>query len=152
MPTSFNFTIPDNAIDADALRTKRNFSADLFEHRNPLTYAQNEAGVVASETLGIHIARKAGQFLAVEVMPIVVPTSGSYTVDVQKGNAATAFATILSAVVTVDNTSVDRTIQVGTISTSTFAAGDAIRIVVTASTPTGSAGVIVTVTTDEDSV
>ena len=78
-------------------------------------------------------------------MPNTAPAGGGdkkWTVDVKKSTGAGAFATVLSAVVTIDTTSVDRRLQVGALSTAAIAYvdGDLFQVVVTATGATGSQG------------
>ena len=74
------------------------------------------------------------------------------TVDIKLGSQGVAFATILSGVVTIDNTKANRQVVDGTISTLTAVAGDTLEVVVAASGSTGSQGqgLSVTVTVRED--
>lgn len=137
-------TVTDAAVSASA-----GIAATKLEHQHALTYSQAGGADVVSATVPIHIFRGAADIVAVEVVPIVAPTGGDkeFTVDVQLGNAGSAFASILSAAVEVDASSVARTIQSGSLSTTTAADGDTLQVVVTASGSTGSQGqgMIVTV-------
>lgn len=140
-------TLPDGTITNAMVNSGASIAAAKAVHRSPIVYYQAEGSDVASATASIYHARTAGEIVAVEVCPITAPTGGDkqFTVDVKNGDASTAFASVLSAVVTVDNTSVDKTPQTGTVSSATIADGDILQVVVTASGSTGSQGQGVTV-------
>lgn len=140
-----SFTAPDGSI------TSNSFSAVAGEalatskqvHRFAVNYSQASGSDVVSETRIVHIVQGAGSIKAVEVVPDTAPTGGDkqFTVDVLIGNASTAYATTLTSAVTVNTSSVTRTIQAGTISGGgTVADGDSVQVVVTASGSTGSQG------------
>lgn len=107
-------------------------------------HVQASGADVAAATQIVHCVRGANgaTLLEVAVTLDTAPTGGNkqFTVDVQKGNSAGAFATVLSAVVTIDNTKANRTTYTGTITTSAFAQHDICRVVVTPSGSTGSQG------------
>jgi len=98
---------------------------------------------VASKSEVVHIARAAGTIVAVQVSAETAPTGGDkqFTVDLRKGSQSAAYATVLSAVVTYDDASTaDKQVLSGTLSTTTYAAGDQLKVIVTASGTTGSQG------------
>lgn len=146
--------LPNSSVRKEHVLVAAGIEATKLQHQHALKYAQADGADVVSETEAIHHFRAAGEIVAVEVVPIVAPTGGDkeFTVDVEKGSAGSAFASILTGAVTVDSTSADRTGQAGTISTTTAADGDTLRVVVTASGSTGSQGqgVLVVVTVRED--
>jgi len=117
-------------------------SATKLEHRYNAKYAQKAGTDVVSETMPVHTCRAAAVVTAIEVVPIVAPTGGDkqFTVNVRKGNAGGAFATILSAVVTIDQSDASRTVYTATINAPNLAAGDTLDVVITASGATGSQG------------
>lgn len=142
--------VPSNAISNSQIIAAAGIEATKIVHQHALSYSQAGGSDVVSATVPVHIFRGAAEIIAVEVVPIVAPTGGDkqFTVDVQLGNAGSAFASILSAVVDVDDAgSTDRTVMAGTITTDDAADGDTLQVVVTASGSTGSQGqgVIVTV-------
>lgn len=135
--------LPDNTVDDDAVNDT------TISSQFVVRYSQADGSDVASATEAVHcVYGDTVTVVGVEVQPQTAPTGGDkqFTVDVQKSAAAAAYATILSAVVTVDNTSVDRTVQAGTLSTTTASDGDSFRVVITASGSTGSQGQGVVVT------
>jgi hypothetical protein len=97
---------------------------------------------VTTQSQVVHEFKVAGTVEKLKVTPITAPVGGDlkYTVDLQVGNASTGFASILSAPLTVDTSSADRTAQDATPTTKATAAGDLVQIVVTASGSTGTQG------------
>lgn len=119
-----------------------------LEHQHQPFHVQDDGSDVVTETKVLAFMMAAGTMVSMEVRPETAPTGGDkqYTVDLQKAaNGSTSYATVLSAVVTVDSSSVDGTLQAGTISTTALAKGDSLRVVITASGSTGSQGQGVTV-------
>jgi hypothetical protein len=141
-------------VDFSVSPTDR-MAATQVVHQFPLTYGQAEGADVVSETVPLHVVHGvAGKIIAVQVMTPLAPAGGDkqFTVDIQKGNEATAFASVLDTAVTIDSAVADREVVEGIIDTDTLAAGDALRLVITASGSTGdqAQGLIVTVTIQED--
>jgi hypothetical protein len=97
---------------------------------------------VASKTELIHTARAAGTIGALKVALTTAPTGGNkkFTVDLQKSTGGGAFATVLSAVVDIDNTDTSLTVVSGTLAASAYVSGDIFAIVWTASGTTGNQG------------
>lgn len=149
------FTPPAGCVTNASIVSGAKVAADKLVHQHALRYVQAGGSDVVSATVPIHTCRNTAEVIAVEVVPITAPSGGDkqYTVDVQAGNASSAFASILSAVVDVDAAgAADRTVQVGTISDDDLADGDTVQVVVTASGSTGSQGqgLIVTVWVREE--
>lgn len=83
----------------------------------------------------------------VEVVCGAAPTSSSsFTVDVKKGSESSAFASVLSSVITVDSTVSDREVKAGTVTGGTLANGDSIQIVIATSGAFSTQGTDVCVT------
>jgi len=139
-----SMNVPDGEIDDDAIKTAANIGAGKLTHRYPLNYAQADGADVVTETQILGIMYKAGSLVAVRVVPTTAPDTSAgkqYTVDIQKSTAAGAFATVLSSVVTVDDSSTDLTVQAAVLSGSnTHIAGDVYRAVITASGSSGNQG------------
>lgn len=138
--------------DAD-LRSGANLDPAKMRHRHAVSYGQKNGTDVTTETKMVHIAKAAGTIQTIEVVSATAPTGGdkAFTVDLHKSTGGGAFATVLSAVVTVNSSDTDRVIEAGTLSTATYADGDIFAIVVTTSGSTGSQGqgLCVTVNFDE---
>jgi hypothetical protein len=137
-----DFNPPDGCIEDDSIEAGANIAASKVIHQHALHYDQKAGTAVVAETRIIHTFKNAAEIVAVEVVPHTKPTGGdlAFTVDVQLGNASTAFATILSAPVTVNSSSANRTIQTGTISNDTAADGDSLLVVVAVTGSTGTQG------------
>lgn len=154
--TGTNFVVPDGSITSAEVAAGTNIDADKLQHRHAIYYAQADGADVASETKLMHIARTAATVHSVELRPTTAPTGGDkqYTVDVQEeADAGSSWTSLLSSVITVDNTSVDNTKQNGTlIGTPSVADNAAVRVVVTASGSTGSQGqgFVVVINLDEN--
>jgi hypothetical protein len=139
-----NATITDAMIQAAA-----NLAASKLEHQHAITYRQKTGADVVTETVDLHIARgNTGSVIGVDVVATTAPvgtgtpaTDKKFTVNVLKGNQSTGFATVLTAVVTIDSTVANRQVVAASLVASpALAAGDTIRVVVTASGSTGSQG------------
>ncbi len=89
---------------------------------------------VTSEKV-VHVANSAGTIRSFAAMVNVAMSSGSITFDLKKNGT-----TILTAVITIDNTIAGRQTVTGTIATPAFSAGDVFSIAETISAPTGSQG------------
>lgn len=126
--------------------TSERLAANKQVHRFDLAYGQLDGTNVVSETKLLRIARGAGELKSVEVRPTTAPTGGDlqYTVDIQKAaDASSTWTSMLSSVITLDSTSVDDSLQAGSLKTNgdeDTADGNAIRAVVTTSGSTGSQG------------
>lgn len=142
MPNYFVVQIPDGVVTEETLQQNANIDAELFERFVSQTYRQVDGTNVVSQTSTIYSSRKAGTLDSLLVFPTTAPTGGdlAYTVDLKKSTGAGAFATVLSAVVTVNSSSTDRTIQTGTINSPAFIANDTFQLVVATSGSTGSQG------------
>jgi hypothetical protein len=117
-------------------------AASKLVHHFPVSLSQAAGSVVASETRVVHIAKAAGTIAYVAVVTDTAPTGGdkAFTVDVKKSTGGGAFASVLSAVVTVNSSSTSKTPQAGTVSVAAYAAGDVLEIVIAASGSTGTQG------------
>ena len=149
-----SITYPDGTITNTAVAANAGIAATKVTAHKTLYHSQEAGTDVTSMSKPIHTVYGAtATLIAVDVVPIQEPTGGDkqYTVDLQKGNAATSFATVLSSVITVNSSSNDRTIQAGTLSSTSLVDGDSLQVVITASGSTGSQGqgVLVTVTIHE---
>lgn len=151
--TAEAMTLPDSTVTDAMVASNAAIAASKVVHRFPIRHSQNEGAVVADEVMPIHIARAAGTVKAIEVVVTnAVPVGDStVTVDLKKGNAASAYASVLSSVITLDNATVLRTAVAGTINTSAYAAGDSFLLDINATVGTGTlpTGIVVTVFFEE---
>lgn len=131
--------VPAGAVTTDSFSasTGDRLAASKQVHHFPVLYQQDAGSDVVAATAHVHIAKGAGTIVAVEVVSATVPVGGTekYTVDVQKGDAAGAYTTILSSTedVSVADGSVDRTIQTATLAVTVYADGDQFKVVIAVS-------------------
>lgn len=146
-------TLPNDAIVDAWVASDAAIAASKVVHNFAIRHSQNEAAVVADETVGVHVARAAGVLKSVEVVITKTAISGdsTVTVDVKAGNAGTGYATVLSAVATVDNSTALRTPVTPTITTEDYADGDSFIVVIDATVGTGTlpTGLVVTLFFEE---
>lgn len=147
--------MPSASIENADIVASAGIEATKLQHQFALSYQQTTGADVAAATEFIHTFRSAASIIGMDVTPITVPTTGDrqFSVDLHKGSASSAFASILSSVVTIGQTDVDRTQRAATISNSTAVDGDMLKVVVTLTTgSTGNQGkgVLVTVWTREE--
>lgn len=137
------FKPPAGSITDAAVEAAAGIQATKLQHQHVFTHRQKTGADVATQTEDLFTVRAAGSVVGVDVVATTAPTGGNkqFTVDVQKGNQSTGFATILTAVVTYDSTKANRqVVEASLIADPSYADGDTIRIVVTASGSTGSQG------------
>lgn len=149
------WNLADDVVADANVQAGADLDATKMKHRHAALYAQADGADVASETQLVGIVRgTAGTIRGVEVVTTTAPTGGDkkFTVDVQKGNQSTGYATVLSSVITIDSAVSDREVVAGTLSVTSLADGDSLKVVVTASGSTGSQaqGAAVVVSFDED--
>jgi len=145
---TFSFSsgnVAQNKFDSSNRR-----QAEWSQQEHKLEYSTaTDATTVAAFTGTLGAIHYTGDVVEVSVTPITAPTGGDleFTVDIRKSTGAGAFATILSSVETVDNTSTTRTAQYATLSgTPTLARGDLLQLVIAVSGSTGAQGIGVNVT------
>lgn len=148
-------TLPAASVNDAAIATAANLDADKLENRISKTVVQAPGTDVVNGTTYIFVARAAGVIKSLRVRPLTAPTGGdkAFTVDLKRAaNASGSFTSLLSSVVTVNSSSVDQTVQNGTLTGSpNILAGDLLQIVIAVSGSTGSQGqgVVVEVEIDE---
>lgn len=143
--TSFGgpVNLPDACVSATNIEPGADIQASKLRHRYSISHSQKNGTDVVSETVLKHFAKADGDIVSFRVRPRMAPTGGDkkYTVDLQKAaNGSNSWTTILSAVLTLDNTAISDTIVTDTLSTLIYSANDAFQIVITASGTTGSQG------------
>lgn len=142
MPASGLLYLPAGSVGDAHIDATDPLSTNKVTHQHAATYAQASGAVVADATQLFYIARATGTIAAMKVAIDTAPTGGdkAYTVDLKKSTGGGAFASILSAVVTVNSSSTSLSVVAGTLSTATYAASDIFEIVVDASGSTGTQG------------
>ena len=116
-------------------------AASKLVHRHAVRFSLGTSTTVSSFNENIFVASAAGIAQSFEVSPEVSPTGGDvYKVDLQKGNSASTFVSVLSAVVSISSDTNDRTVQAGSITTTSFADGDLYRVVSETTSAAGTMG------------
>lgn len=136
--------LPVASIGSAQLKTTEPADADRTVHRHAIRHGQKDGTDVVSETVLLHICRAPAEIVQLDVRPTVVPAGGDkqYTIDIEKdADGAGAWSSLLDAEVVVDSGETDDTLIIGDlIADPSLNAGDAIRIVITASGSTGTQG------------
>ena len=137
-----SIVVPAEQITDAAVSNTAAIAASKLIHHFPVHYSQAAGADVTSVTMPVHVAKANGTISAFKVLPTAAPAGGDkkFTVDLQKSTSAGNYATVLSSVVTIDNTSVNKTPQTGTLSATTYLTGDTFQMVLTASGSTGNQG------------
>lgn len=149
-------SLPASCVNESQLTAGQNFAADKFMQRHVIPYYQADGSDVAAAIVPIHIVKGAtGTIKAFEVACVDAPAGGGdkeFTVDLKIANEGTPTpASVLTAVVTIDDTIADCEVVAGTIDSADLADGDMLLVVVAVSGSTGDQGqgLIVTLTVDE---
>lgn len=142
MATYNYIAIPAGSLTDDAIAANAAIAAAKLVQEITGKAAQNGGADVAAATVPIHAAYKAGTVVGFRVALLAAPTGGdkAFTVDLKKSTGGGAFATILSAVVTIDNSKANNTTYSGTVSSGAYSAGDIFQVVIAVSGSTGSQG------------
>ena len=137
-----NIPIPAGILTDAEVSAAAAISASKVIHRDCTQYSQAIGSIVASATQLIRVARASGTLKEFRVGWQTAPTGGDkkFTVDLQQSTGGGAFASVLSAVVTVDNAKSNNGTATGTLTASSFVTGDLFQVVVAASGSTGTQG------------
>ena len=139
--------IPDNIIvDADVSSSAK-IATTKLQHRHQVGFGQPNTAAT-TETRSLFIARSIGTIMEIGAGSIAIAIGNStVTVNVLKNGT-----TVLTAVITLDNANVARTIELGTISVAGLVAGDYLEVVLVATIGTGTlpTGVFVSMKLDMD--
>lgn len=143
------FTPPDASITDDAIEGNAGILYTKMQQKVLARHVQVAGSAVAAKTEVIHIADANGSLLTLKATLVTPPTStDTVTIDLKKGNTATAFASVLTATLGFDNTKTARTVYSASITTADYLAGDVFEIVVTVS-GTSAQGLCVTLAAAE---
>jgi len=127
-----SMTIPAGTIKNADVLANAGIDYTKLEHKHPIRYSQKAGTAIVSETHIVHIAPAPGEVLTIRVACITPPTTtDTVEVDLKLGNAATPFASILTAPIELDSASVTRTVYSAVPSSPDYVAGDQLEIVVT---------------------
>lgn len=132
------FTPPAGSITNAAVVAGAGVEYTKLVHYFPVRYQTATGTAVTAATHPIHIARASGTIVAAKAYCTVAPTGGdSVTIDLQKGNQSTSFATILSSTIVLNSSDANRQVNDGTLSVTSYSADDEFQAVVTVSGTTG---------------
>jgi hypothetical protein len=128
-----SITLPQNAIDnSSQIKAGTNLNADKLEQRFFPAWSQPNSAA-STETRTLFVARRSGVVNEVIAGSIAKATGDAVvTLDVKKNGT-----TILNAVITLDNANTNRIVELGSITSSAFVAGDWFEVVITATANTG---------------
>lgn len=143
--SSSSFTPPSGSISNTAIAGNAQIDATKVVHQFPLFFSVKNGTAVTTTTELIHIARAAGTVVAIEVATPTPPTSSdTVVIDLEKGSAAGAFASILTSPHTLNSSSVAKTVYSPTVSSAAYVDNNLFQVKLTVS---GSScqGIIVTV-------
>ncbi len=151
-----SFNPPAGAIGDAAIRAAAGIDATKLEHQFDLDFSQSPSAEVIAETRDLRIIHgSSSEVVAVKAAITGAVATGadrSVTIDLQKGNVATGFASILTSTLQFVSTDALRAVKQAAIANPNLAVGDILRLVVTVSGTAGSQakGLIVSVTLRED--
>ena len=138
------FTPPEGSIDAQAIQGNAGIEYTKLQQKHQQRYAQKFGTAVVAETVPLHIADGDGDFLKLQVALVTPPTGAdTVTLDVQKGNTASAFATVLTTPLVLSNTATARTVYEAVIATADYVAGDVFELLVTVSGTTAQGLIVI---------
>ncbi len=128
-----SITLPQNAIDnSSQIKAGTNLNADKLEQRFFPAWSQPNSAA-SNETRTLFVARRSGVVNEVIAGSIAKATGDAVvTLDVKKNGT-----TILNAVITLDNANTNRLVELGSVTSSAFVAGDWFEVVITATANTG---------------
>ncbi len=146
--------LPANCVDENNLKTAAKLPASKLVARFPKDVRQKTGTAVVTQTELIHIAKAAGLVTSVEVaIDAAITGDNTLTIDVKKSTGGAAFATILSAALTINSATAVRTAVAATIDATKddYVAGDVFEVIITAAgTGTQAQGVNVSVFFEEN--
>lgn len=148
-----NINYPSGSITNSAISGTAQIAASKLQIRKTASKVLADSTTISSFSEIIHVCHAAGTVSSFELMPFVSPTGGDvYKVDLQKGNSSSTFTSVLSAVVSISSDTNDRTVQAGAVTTTSFADGDAFKVVseTTSAAGTMGTGLCVTLNLDEN--
>jgi hypothetical protein len=145
--------LPAGSLTNSHIAAGADIATSKLVHRHVLNYHQASGAAMADATVPLFIGRyTTGLLVAVEAAILVAAVGDStVTIDLQKSTGGGAFATVLTATIDIDSTTVVRTVLAGTLDSTSFTAGDIYQLVIDATAGTGTLpqGLNVTVTIDE---
>ena len=142
------FTPPAGSIGDSAIAVGAGIKATKTQHQNRAHYAQPNTTAV-TETKGLYVCYGATGLVIDVRAGTITPCVGAatITIDVKKNGTS-----ILSGVITLNNSNAARVAAIGTVSGGTLVAGDWLEVVVAATAGGGTlgTGLLVVATIQED--
>jgi len=126
-----NFKAPIASIDDSAIESLAGIQASKVIHRWAVSLFQPPGTAVIAQTWLAHIVSGATGRLAGVQAAVITQASGAdreISIDVQRGNAGSAFATVLTAPLVLDDATPDRAPQSATVTGADQVAGDIIKV------------------------
>lgn len=135
--TGGTLTIDSGSVTNDTISTAAAIDADKMQHcYKPGTNFGFAIGATPTTREEIvFVASQAGTIRAFNALLNVDGSSTSITFDLKRNGT-----TMLSSVITITNTTGDRTVATGTLSVTTFSADDVLSIAMTVTSSTGAQG------------
>lgn len=132
-----SFTAPNGSITDAAIQPNAGIQSTKLEHEHRPIISQS--GTATTQTRVIHVCRGAVGSIAAFVAGSLAKAVGdsTVTVDLQKSSGGAAFASVLTAAITLDSANADRVAEAGSIADEDLAAGDILQVVITATVGTG---------------
>lgn len=128
--------LPAASVGDNQFASSDPLSAAKQEHQHEEVVAQVHGTAAVTERRVLHVARGAGSVTAFRAGVVVANVgAATITVDLRKNGT-----TVLSAVVTLNNTHTAYTKVDGTVSVPTYVAGDVFEVVITATAGGGTLG------------
>ena len=148
--TCRTMSIPAGTITDAAIAAGAAIQATKVQQQHVERVSQAPGAAVVAQTVDVHLAAAAGVVVSIEAVVTGAIATGAdrqVSIDLQLGNAADAFATILTAPIVLDDATVLRTVVAGAINTADFVDGDVLRVVITVAGAAGNQaqGLIVSV-------
>lgn len=133
-----SFDLPAGSVDNADVSATANIAGGKMQMSQ--SYRHTQTGTIAAATEYLSITRgTTGTIVSLEAALTEQVPSGdkTVTIDLQKGNQSTAFATVLSSTLTLDNTNALREVNEATITTTALADGDQLKLTVAIAGSTG---------------
>lgn len=145
---SKTMSLPAGCVEADDIEANAGIEASKLQHRHQPTFAQPNTAA-ADETRMVHVVYgTTGSIIAFKAGSIAKAVGDAITTVDLKVNGAS----VLSAVITLDNANTNRVAESGTVLTPALVVGDVIEVVVDGTIGTGTlpTGVFASVVINED--
>lgn len=149
-------TLPDASVANANVKANAAIGATKLEHRYKITHdfgIDATAAPSADVYSVIFVAETACTVQFFKAAMVDTGTSTDVSFDLQKASAgSTSYSSILSSTIDITNSTADNTLQVGTVSGASLAAGDSVRVFMDYTSATGATGPFVVLVVDEAAV